>query len=366
MGGMFLKDEFFMKKALSYAIKGCGWVNPNPMVGAVIVKDGEVIGAGYHEMYGELHAERNALASYKGNVAGATMYVTLEPCCHVGNTPPCTEAIIQSGIKRVVIGSSDPNPLVKGKGINVLRKNNIEVTAGILEEECSSINRIFFHFITTKRPYIVMKYAMTLDGKIATFAGNSKWITGKEARMNVHKDRHKYAGIMVGVDTVIADNPLLTCRIADSKSPIRIICDTRLRTPLTANVVSTAEKYKTIIATCCHDKERISPYKQAGCQVVTVSAKDGHVDLCELMTALGGIGIDSILLEGGAQLNWSAMESGIVNKVQVYLAPKLFGGNSAKSPIGGRGVEYPHEAFALSMPEITMLGDDILLESEVL
>ena len=361
-----MTDNNYMMRALELAKKGCGWVNPNPMVGAVIVKDGHVIGEGYHQRYGELHAERHALASCTVSPAGATMYVTLEPCCHFGKTPPCTEAIVESGIKRVVIGSSDPNPLVAGKGIEILKRHGIEVTEGVLQEDCNKLNEVFFHFIQNKTPYVVMKYAMTMDGKIATRTGASRWITGEAARERVQRDRHRYTGIMTGAGTVVADDPMLTCRLHDGKSPVRIICDTRLKTPLSANVVQTAQQYRTILATCCTDREKARPYQDAGCEVLIVGQKGELVDQKELMLALGGKGIDSILLEGGEALNWSALESGVVHKLQVYLAPKLFGGSSAKSPIGGVGVAVPAGAYQLSRPTVTVFGDDIMLESEVL
>jgi diaminohydroxyphosphoribosylaminopyrimidine deaminase/5-amino-6-(5-phosphoribosylamino)uracil reductase len=224
-----------MRIALQLAEKGCGWVNPNPLVGAVIVKDGEIIGRRFHEKYGKAHAERNAIASCIKSPKGATLYATLEPCCHHGTNPPCTDAIIESGIKRVVIGSSDPNPLVRGKGVAIMRRHGIEVVEGVLKEECDKLNQVFFHYIQRKKPYVIMKYAMTMDGKIATYTGESKWITGEAARQRVHEDRHRYSGIMVGVGTVLADNPLLTCRMEGGKNPLRIICDTRLRTPINAH-----------------------------------------------------------------------------------------------------------------------------------
>jgi diaminohydroxyphosphoribosylaminopyrimidine deaminase/5-amino-6-(5-phosphoribosylamino)uracil reductase len=361
-----LTHNDYMKMAIELAVKGAGWVNPNPMVGAVIVKDNRVIGTGYHQRYGELHAERQALSNCKESPQGAVMYITLEPCCHFGKTPPCTDAIIESGIRCVVIGAFDPNPLVAGKGIEILLQHGIEVIKGVMQAECEKINEVFFHFIQSKTPYVVMKYAMTMDGKIATHSGKSKWITGEIARKRVQEDRHRYAGIMAGAGTILADDPLLTCRLSYCKSPVRIICDTQLKTPLQSQVVQTAEQYKTILATCCVDTAKISLYKDAGCEVIVVSQKNNHVDLNELMTVLGKMKIDSVLLEGGGTLNWSALDSGIVNKVQAYLAPKLFGGAGAKSPIGGMGIETPHEAYRLSAPRITILGDDILLESEVI
>ncbi len=361
-----MSDETYMKMALECAQKGCGWVNPNPMVGAVVVKDGRVIGMGYHQRYGELHAERNALAACTESPQNATMYVTLEPCCHYGKTPPCTEAILKSGVRRVVVGTVDPNPLVAGKGIQVLRQHGIEVTEGVLREACDALNVVFFHFIQTRMPYVLMKYAMTMDGKIATRSGQSKWITGETSRRHVQEDRHRYSGIMVGIGTILADDPLLTCRLPDGRNPVRIVCDSRLRTPLSARVVQTVGKAATILATCLQDEALARPYRDAGCDVLTLPSKDGHVDLRKLMTALGKKEIDSVLLEGGSVLNWSALQSGVVNKVQAYVAPKLFGGADAKSPVGGIGVEDPKKAFRLAPPQVTRLGEDILLESEVL
>ena len=293
------------------------------------------------------------------------MYVTLEPCCHQGKQPPCVDAIIEAGIKRVVIGSEDPNPLVRGKGIKILKEHGIAVTEHVLSEECRQLNEVFFHFIQTKRPFVVMKYAMTMDGKIATRTGASKWITGKTARQHVAWQRHRYTAIMVGVGTVVADDPLLTCRMEGGKNPIRIICDTSLQTPVTAQVVQTANQIPTILATCCQNQERQRIYKKSGCQILQVHKKEGHVDLQHLMKLLGEKKIDSILLEGGGTLNWAAISDGIVQKVQAYIAPKLFGGKDAKTAIEGEGIEIPSEAIRLKNSHIISLGDDVLIESEV-
>ena len=360
-----MTDSEYMRLALQLAQKGAGRVNPNPMVGAVIVKDGVIIGQGYHQQYGGLHAERNALAACTAPPQGATLYVTLEPCCHYGKTPPCTEAILESGIARVVIGSDDPNPLVAGKGIEILRSHGVQVSTHVLQAECDKLNKVFFHFIRTKTPYVVLKYAMTLDGKIATKTGASQWITGEIARRRVHEDRNRYSAIMAGVGTVLADNPQLTCRIEGGRNPIRIICDTHLRTPLTAQVVTTTSSAPTILATSETDPIRHQPYLDAGCQVIVIPQRDGHLDLNALMEALGAQNIDSILLEGGGTLNWTALQNGIVQKVQAYVAPKLFGG-TGKSPVMGLGVELPDQAFQLTSPAITRLGEDLLLESEVI
>ena len=223
-----MTDQNYMLQAIQLAKQGEGWTNPNPMVGAVIVKNGRIIGKGYHKKCGELHAERNAIASLTESAEGATIYVTLEPCCHYGKTPPCTEAIIEQKIKRVVIGSRDPNPKVSGKGIKMLQEAGIEVIEDFMREECDRLNPVFFHYITTKTPYVVMKYAMTLDGKIATKTGASKWITGEAARAEVQHMRHRYMGIMAGIGTVLADDPMLNVRVEGWKSPIRILLDSLL------------------------------------------------------------------------------------------------------------------------------------------
>ena len=360
-----MNDMDYMRLALDLAAKGRGWTNPNPMVGAVIVKDGRVIGEGYHHRCGGLHAEREAFANCTESPAGATLYVTLEPCCHHGRQPPCTDAILEAGIRRVVVGSWDPNPLVAGKGLAFLRAHGVEVEIGVLQAECDALNDVFFHYIRTKRPYVVMKYAMTLDGKIATRTGASQWITGEEARQQVHRDRHRYAAIMAGVGTVLTDDPLLTCRMEGGRNPVRVICDTHLRTPLDSQLVRSARKVPTILAVGEAAPAQATPYRDAGCQVWTLPERDGHVDLSVLMERLGATEIDSVLLEGGGTLNWAALESGIVQRVQAYIAPKLFGGKDAKSPVVGLGVELPAQAVKLKNTTVTQIGEDFLLEGEV-
>ncbi|MDE6781272.1 MAG: bifunctional diaminohydroxyphosphoribosylaminopyrimidine deaminase/5-amino-6-(5-phosphoribosylamino)uracil reductase RibD [Ruminococcus sp.] len=360
-----MNHEDYMQTALDLAEKGMGYTSPNPMVGAVIVKNGEIIGKGYHRKYGELHAERNAFADCHEDCSGADLYVTLEPCCHHGKTPPCTDIIIQKNIKRVFIGSSDPNPKVAGKGVSILREHGIEVIEGVLKDKCDRLNEIFFHYITTKKPFVTMKYAMTMDGKIACRTGKSKWITAETARQYVQYERLRHSAIMVGVGTVIADNPLLTCRLENGRNPVRIICDTNLRTPLDSEIVKTARDIPTIIAVCSDDTEKISQYENYGCRVMTVRESGGHTDLNDLMDKLGADGIDSILIEGGGELNYSALRSGIVNKVQAYIAPKVFGGRDAKTAVCGLGVECPDEAFVLEHTAIRRIGDDFLIESWV-
>lgn len=361
-----MTDQDYMVRALGLAEKGIGAVNPNPLVGAVIVKGDQIIGEGWHKQFGGLHAERNALLSCTESPVGATLYVNLEPCCHYGKTPPCTDAILESGIGRVVVGTKDPNPLVAGKGIRLLREKGIQVEEGVERERCVELNRVFFHFTAFQTPYVLMKYAMTMDGKIAARTGNSKWITGEPARAQVHKDRARYTSIMVGSGTVISDDPLLTCRQPGGRNPVRIVCDTRLRTPLDSQIVKTAGQIPVIIATGCQEEGLLKPYREAGCKVMIVPMEGGSLDLKELMKMLGKSGIDSILLEGGGTLNWSALNKGIVNRVQAYISPKILGGREAPTPVGGIGAEDPKQSIRLKTPVITRIGEDILLESEVM
>lgn len=365
-------DVIFMRRAIELAKRGIGAVNPNPLVGAVIVKDNQILAEGWHERFGELHAERNAikhfLEKYSADaLKGSTIYVTLEPCCHQGKTPPCTDALIESGFARVVVGSNDPNPLVAGKGIKILKDAGIEVDTEFLKQECDALNFIFFHYISTKKPYITLKYAMTMDGKIATSTGKSKWITGAEARRRVHEDRNRYMAIMAGVGTVIADDPELTCRLSEKagRNPIRIICDTNLRTPIESRIVMTAKDIRTIIATSCINDSKQKLYRDKGVELIVLPQKEGHIDLEVLVNKLGENSIDSVILEGGGTLSFSALKSGIVNRVQAYIAPKLFGGADAKTPVEGKGIDEVSECIRLTDTSVTKIGEDILLESEV-
>ena len=419
-----MTDRDYMQRAIELARRGEGWVNPNPLVGAVIVKDGRVIAEGWHHKYGELHAERDAFRALKEPAEGATIYVTLEPCCHYGKQPPCTLAIIEHGISRVVIGSRDPNPLVAGKGVRMLREHGITVVEDFMREECDALNPIFFHYITTGRPYVKMKYAMTADGKIATKTGASKWITSEEARGLVHDWRNACRGIMAGIGTVLADDPLLNCRKPGGRDPVRIICDSHLRIPEDAQIVKTAAEYETIVACAVPEAEGIDTKAQdidqedreaklnenrlqdkrvnaerlpqediqaeaeslrqedmrvnaeslqqqdirakaerlrrQGIEVWSVPAQNGTVDLQELMRRLGKRGIDSVLLEGGGTLNESALRAGIVQEVNAFVAPKIFGGQ-AKSPVEGTGVEEPREALQMKIRQVRQVGPDLLI-----
>lgn len=360
------KKEEYMRRALELARKGEGHTSPNPMVGCVVVKDGRIISEGYHEKYGEFHAERNALTRCTEDTAGADLYVTLEPCCHQGKTPPCTDIIIQKKIARVFVGSMDSNPLVAGKGVQILRDHGIYVETGILDAECRKLNEVFYHYIATKTPFVVMKYAMTLDGKIACATGDSKWVTGEIARTQVHRMRGRYRGIMVGIGTVLADDPMLNCRVEGGVDPVRIICDSNLRIPTESQIVKTASDIETIVA-CSQEaleserkQEKIRRLKEAGIQIIGTEGAHG-VNLVELMKKLGGQNIDSILLEGGGTLNASALEDGIVNKVYAYIAGKLIGGMDARSPVEGMGIDRMADAITLQNVEIEKLGDDFCI-----
>ncbi len=359
-----MSDEIYMRRAIELAGKGVGFVNPNPMVGAVIVKEGRIIGEGLHERYGELHAERNAIASLTESAEGATVYVTLEPCCHYGKTPPCTEAIINSGISRVVIGSRDPNPLVSGKGAGILREHGITVESDFLRDECDALNPVFFKYISTGMPYVVLKYAMTADGKIATTAGESKWITGEEARRDVAELRHRYMGIMAGIGTVLADNPMLTARGEGLKSPVRIICDSSLRIPPESDICRTANRYRTIVAYGTENAEKKEILENMGIETVFLPDECGKVDMKKLMRFLGQNKIDSVLVEGGGEINDAILRNDLIDRAEVYIAPKIFGGKMAKSPVGGEGVAEIDKACRLSLCGIKQIGGDVRLSYE--
>lgn len=358
----------FMRRALDLASQGKGFVSPNPLVGAVIVKDGKIVGEGYHEFFGGPHAEVNAFRNAVEDVRGATMYVTLEPCNHHGKTPPCTEAIISNGIKKVIICLKDPNPLVSGQGMKRLEDAGIEVEVGLLSEEGQRQNEVFLMYMRTKRPFVMMKTAMTLDGKIATRTNASQWITGEASRAFTHELRHEVSGIMVGIGTVLADDPSLTTRRVKGggKDPLRIIVDSRGRIPLDARVLHLTSEAKTIIATTSEiSPEKTEAIRALGAEVWVLPTKDQRVDLQALMGLLGEKGIASILLEGGSELNYSALKAGIVDKVYTFIAPKIIGGVKAKGPVGGYGIEDLSQAIALEKMSVVHFGEDVLIEAMI-
>ena len=363
-GGFKMQDEGFMLLAIEEAKKGAGNVAPNPLVGAVIVKNGQVLGKGYHKKFGGPHAEIEALtgcADKKEEIVGATMYVTLEPCNHFGKTPPCTSAIIKSGISRVVVGNVDPNGLVAGNGLATLKEHGITVESGMLEHECRKLNEIYFHCHEQNTPFVLMKYAMSADGKIATKTGSSKWITSEMSRQHSHNTRSHLTAIMVGIGTVEADNPILSSH-GVGKDPQIIVCDSRLRISPETNIVKNAKSRATYIATLSQDEDKIAQLQAAGVTVLSAKEKDHHIDLAALMEQLYGIGIDSVLLEGGGKLNYSALSSGIVQRLHLYIGGKLIGGADALSPIEGIGIDNVAQASSLSLETVLPIGDDIFLD----
>lgn len=362
-----MTDEFFMQKAIALSLKGIGMVNPNPLVGAVIVKNNEIVGEGFHAAYGEAHAEMDAIDNAVADCNGATMYVTLEPCSHFGKTPPCALKIVDEKFARVVIGIIDPNPLVSGKGMQLLEDAGISVTAGVLSERIKKINEVFINYITRKIPFVVMKTASTLDGKTATVSGNSRWISGEASRKYVHKLRQQYSGIMVGINTVLNDDPELNIRHCDGmkKHPIKIIVDSNARIPLSAKVLNNKNGARTIVAvTNKAPASKIESIIGKGAKVIVCPCSHG-VDLKYLMIQLGNMSIDSILLEGGGRLNFSALKQGIVNKVINIVAPMIVGGFNSQTPVAGKGIGQLSNAIKIVDLTTKTIGDDIVLEGYV-
>lgn len=361
-------DEFYMKRALELASKGIGKTSPNPLVGAVVVKNGKIIGEGYHEYYGGPHAEVNAIENATEDVEGATIYVTLEPCSHFGKTPPCAELLVRKKIFKAVIAMVDPNPKVSGKGVEILRQNNIETVVGILEDEAKKVNEIFVKYIQEKIPFCILKTAMTMDGKIATKTGESMWITNEKSRYHVHELRNRVSGIMVGINTIINDNPSLTTRLKEGGTDaVRIIVDSSLKIPLNSNVLKLNSPKKTIIATTEKaDKDKIKQLSEIeNVQVVIVPMKNAQVDLVYLFQWLGSIGIDSLLVEGGSTLNFSILKEGLADIVITFIAPKILGGSESKTPVGGEGFEKLKDAVLLNSINISTFDEDIMIEAYV-
>ncbi|MCD4729010.1 MAG: bifunctional diaminohydroxyphosphoribosylaminopyrimidine deaminase/5-amino-6-(5-phosphoribosylamino)uracil reductase RibD [Bacteroidales bacterium] len=362
------EDIKYMEMALQMSLEGSGFVNPNPLVGAVIVKDGKVIGKGCHEQFGGPHAEIGAIQNTNGIIEGATIYVTLEPCNHQGKTPPCTDALIREKFDRVVVGMKDPNVLVNGKGIKQLRKAGIKVDTGVLENEIVATNEAYIKFITSQNPFCSLKTAMTLDGKISTYSGESKWISNEKSRNCVHKLRHRYAAIMVGVNTIIKDNPILTDRSEFKKksNPLRIIADSKGRTPLNSFILNTSEAKTIIAVTKNANGNFINSVEKRGAEVIICPENNKKIDLKFLIEELGKRGIDSILLEGGSTLNFSAIQAGIVDKVYSFISPKMLGGETAKTPIGGVGFKNVHDAITLNIDNIQRFDDDLMITSYII
>ena len=351
-------DEFYMKRALSLAERGRGMTGTNPMVGAVLVKDGEIIGEGWHHGFGDDHAEVNCLKNAKGSPSEATIYVNLEPCSHYGKTPPCVKTIMNAGITRVVVGTLDPNPRVAGRGVHILKQAGIEVVVGVLEEDCRKLNRAFFSSILKRRPYITAKYATTIDGKIATNTGESQWITGEEARMDGHILRGQVDGIMVGTGTVLADDPKLSNRSGEGVQPTRIILDRRGIIDSNANVYDGSQK--TIVYTSDMDEEKEGILASRGVIVVRINSVDGKLPLKEVLADLYETKfIGHVLIEGGGRLHGSLIDEDLVDEFVLYLAPTIFG--DGKSAIEGEGIESLKDRKDFEIIDVERLGDDLCI-----
>ncbi len=362
-----MTGEKFMKEALRLAAKGRGHVEPNPMVGAVIVRGGKIVGSGWHRKFGGKHAEIEALDSC-ANPKGAGMYVTLEPCSRHGKTPPCTEAIIRAGLKRVVVACKDPTEQQKGRGVRALKKAGIEVETGLLEEEARFLNAPFFKHVTTGIPYVTVKWAMSLDGKIATALGESAWISSEASRRLVHRLRGEMDAVVVGVNTVIRDDPLLTARhVRAKRTPARIVLDSMARTPIGSSLAQTASSVDTLIVVS-HEapKARTAALEKAGCAILPVRVRrKGYIELLDLLEFLGRRHFTNVLIEGGGEVIASAFEDRVVDRVLAFIAPKVIGGRSAVSPVEGVGVGKIRQAVTLSRTKVHRIGDDTLLEGLV-
>lgn len=361
---MLKGHEFYMNMAIELSKGGMGRTNPNPLVGCVIVKDDKILATGYHKKIGDVHAEIDAIRNLDNNkLKDATLYVNLEPCSHYGKTPPCANVIAKLGLKRVVIGMTDPNPLVNGKGIKILRDNGIEVITGVLEDKCRKLNEIFVHYITKKRPFVVLKEAMTLDGKIATCTGDSKWITSEKSRQYVHKLRDRLASVMVGINTVLKDDPFLNVRHVkqNGNESVKIVVDSKGRLPMDCNLIK--NKAPIILATTSKiSDDKKNDYIKRGVHVMCLDGKDCRVDLNLLLDELYKLGIDSVLLEGGGTLSASFLENNLIDKVVFFISPKLVGGFDAKTPILGDGIKLMKDAINLKDVDVSMIDKDIKIE----
>ncbi len=357
-----MQDQDYMRLALNLAKEAEGRTSPNPLVGAVIVKEAEIVGTGYHHYAGGAHAEINALKEAGEQAIDATIYINLEPCSHYGKTPPCADALIKARVKKVIIAMEDPNPQVVGRGISKLKEAGIEVKLGVLEEEAKRLNEVFIKQIATQSPFVILKNAITLDGRVATKSGDSKWISGVESRQLVHKLRDRVDGILVGIGTVLADNPQLTTRLENGgRDPIRVILDSQLKISLDAQVITQKSKAKTIVATTvASDPIKQEQLKEKGVKII-VAGNGKRVEIPLLLKKLFALGITSLLVEGGSAVNTSFFEEKLVDKYYTFIAPKLIGGVNAVPVIGGLGVDKISEGVEISNKEVKLLGDDILV-----
>jgi diaminohydroxyphosphoribosylaminopyrimidine deaminase / 5-amino-6-(5-phosphoribosylamino)uracil reductase len=356
-----LRDRM-MKRALTLARRGVGKTSPNPAVGCVVVRNNEIVGEGWHRKAGTPHAEVHALRMAAESARGADVFVTLEPCAHYGKTPPCTDALIRAGVAQVFVGMTDPNPLVSGKGMAVLRDAGIDVECGVLERECRKVNEPFIKHVTTGLPFVILKSAMTLDGKTATATGDSKWITNEKSRRYVHRLRAMVDAVMVGVGTVLADDPQLTCRMGvRGEDPLRVIVDSRLSTPPAAALFSMKSPAKTLLATIEPYSSRNCALVEAGAEILTCRESGGRVDLEDLLCKLGERGVQSVLLEGGRELGGAALRKGIIDKFLLFYAPKILGAEDGFGLCAGAGPDRMADAFMLRDLTVTRFGGDILV-----
>ncbi|MCF7875646.1 bifunctional diaminohydroxyphosphoribosylaminopyrimidine deaminase/5-amino-6-(5-phosphoribosylamino)uracil reductase RibD [Candidatus Bipolaricaulota bacterium] len=353
------RNKNYMNEALSLARRGGGFVNPNPQVGAVVVRDGEIVGKGYHEKFGAPHAEVRALEDAGTKAEGSTMYVTLEPCVHYGKTPPCTDAIIESGITRVYVAMKDPNSKVSGKGVDRLKEAGVEVFLGLMKEEAESVNEIYLHYVETGRPFVLLKLAMTMDGKIATKTGDSRWISSGPSRELVHELRARYSGVLVGVNTVISDDPRLNVRKAEGPDGTRFVLDTDGRTPPDARLLDLESSAPTVIATGEGvSYGEVESLKEAGAEIWPLPASHGRIDLIDLLEKMGSSGYDSLLVEGGGEVAWDFLSQGLVDKVRFFYSPKIAGGEKAIPAVSGSGVEKIDQGIRLKKYSVSRIGED--------
>jgi len=354
----------WMAHVIRLAEKGKGWVHPNPLVGAMLVKNGNIIGEGFHAFFGGPHAEVNAVNNSTETAQGSTLVVTFEPCIHQGKTSPCAPFIVENGIAEVIVGLKDPNPVVNGKGIDYLKSHGVKVKTGVLEDEIRHQNEVFLKFITSHLPFCILKTAMTLDGKTATITGESKWISGERSRKLVHELRHQVSAVMVGINTILKDDPMLNVRRDEKKNkdPLKIIVDTYGKIPLNANVLIHEPQLTIVATTSAAAKDKLKELERSGAQVIVCPDKNKVVDLAFLMETLGKMEVDSIMIEGGSTLSFSALKEGIVDKFIGFIAPKIIGGANAPTAVGGEGIGTLSEAMIVDRMKIKKLDDDFYFE----
>ena len=358
-----MNDQDYMALAINLASATEGQTSPNPQVGAVLVKDGRIIGMGAHLKAGEHHAEVHAISMAGEKAKGATLYVTLEPCSHFGKTPPCSNLVIESGIKKVFVASVDPNPLVGGAGVKKMLEAGLDVQVGLMEEEAKALNKVFFHYISTGLPYVTLKSATSLDGKIATVTGESQWITGEEARKDVHQFRHTHDAILVGVNTVIKDNPSLTTRLeAGGKNPVRVVLDSALRTPLDSRIINDRAAETIIVTGARAEPERVKQFTELGIGIIQLETE--KVGIHDMLKKLGDRGINSVFVEGGAEVHGSFLKEKAFQQVITYIAPKLLGGKNAPAAYGGEGIARLEDTVSLKIIDVKQIGQDIRVIAE--